>query len=68
VASVSLCASVEGDNVPVMEMELIVLGNLGWGDAEECKVVYPFGDGADPFRSEDVSASICEVAVDARQG
>ena len=43
---------------------VIELGDLGGGNMEENKVIYPFEDGADPLSSEDVCTSIHKVAVD----
>jgi hypothetical protein len=65
-ASFSLSTAVASDGVMLLLSELIVNGDMGLGDAEENEVVNPFGDGADPFCPEYVSAGVRKVAVNTR--
>jgi len=61
----SLSAAIASDGVVLLLTELIVSRNMGPEDAEENEVIDPFGDRADPFCPEYVSAGVRKVAVNA---
>jgi len=64
VASIPLGSSIAGDDITLLTLVLVVLADCGSGDSEENEVIYPFGDGPDPFGSEYVRACICKIAED----